>query len=98
MSPFVSGATTGPLRTGGGGGGGGGGGMLHGGEIGLGGVGSGVGGGGGRSWGAGSVSSTPNCPEWFGGVGVERRLGKGLSDRLPFLFSKCDGIEPVTHL
>lgn len=49
MSPFVSGAVTGPLATGGGGGGGGGGGMLHGGEMGLGGVGSGVGGGGGRS-------------------------------------------------
>lgn len=73
MSPFVSGnGAVGPLATGGGGGGGGGGGMLHGGEMGLGGVGSGVGGGGGRSWGAGSVSSTPNWPEWFGGVGVER--------------------------
>lgn len=63
MSPFViAGTTTGPLTTGGGGGGGGGGGILHGGEIGLGGVGSGVGGGGGRSWGAGSVSSVPICP------------------------------------
>lgn len=50
ISPFVSGnGAVGPLATGGGGGGGGGGGMLHGGEMGLGGVGSGVGGGGGRS-------------------------------------------------
>lgn len=50
MSPFVNGnGAVGPLATGGGGGGGGGGGMLHGGEMGLGGVGSGVGGGGGRS-------------------------------------------------
>lgn len=49
MSPFVSDAVTGPLTTGGGGGGGGGGGILHGGEMGRGGVGSGVGGGGGRS-------------------------------------------------
>lgn len=63
ISPFVNGnGAMGPLATGGGGGGGGGGGMLHGGEIGLGGVGSGVGGGGGRSWGAGSVSSVPNWP------------------------------------
>lgn len=84
----------GPLITGGGGGGGGGGGILHGGEIGLGGVGSGVGGGGGRSWGAGSVSSVPNWPAWFGGVGVERWLGRGLSDRLPVLFNKCGGMEP----
>lgn len=45
MSPFVSGnGAVGPLAIGGGGGGGGGGGMLHGGEMGLGGVGSGVGG------------------------------------------------------
>lgn len=50
ISPFVNG-TGGdePLMAGGGGGGGGGGGILHGGEIGLGGVGSGVGGGGGKS-------------------------------------------------
>ncbi|KYN41104.1 hypothetical protein ALC56_04255 [Trachymyrmex septentrionalis] len=42
ISPFVSGnGAVGPLATGGGGGGGGGGGMLHGGEMGLGGVGSG---------------------------------------------------------
>lgn len=95
ISPFVNGnGAVGPLITGGGGGGGGGGGMLHGGEIGLGGVGSGVGGGGGRSWGAGSVSSVPNWPAWFGGVGVERWLGRGLSDRLPVLFSKCGGMEP----
>lgn len=62
ISPFVSGSgAVGPLMTGGGGGGGGGGGMLHGGEMGLGGVGSGVGGGGGRSWAvAGSVSSAPS--------------------------------------
>lgn len=50
ISPFVNGnGAVGPFATGGGGGGGGGGGMLHGGEMGLGGVGSGVGGGGGRS-------------------------------------------------
>lgn len=95
ISPLVNGTGgEGPLATGGGGGGGGGGGMLHGGEIGLGGVGSGVGGGGGKSCGAGSVSSVPICVEWFGGVGVEWWLGNGLFERLPFLFNRCDGIEP----
>jgi len=50
ISPFVSGnGAIDPSTTGGGSGGGEGGGMLHGGEMGLGGVGSGVGGGGGRS-------------------------------------------------
>lgn len=64
ISPLVNGTGgDGPLTTGGGGGGGGGGGILHGGEIGLGGVGSGVGGGGGKSCGAGSVSSVPICVE-----------------------------------
>ena len=97
MSPLVNGiGADGPLTVGGGGGGGGGGGILQGGEVGLAGVGSGVGGGGGKSWVTGSGSSMPIWLKWFAGAGTEWWLGKGLLDRLPFLFSKCAGMEPET--